>query len=222
MKILPLILSFPSFLITSQDLARKNFEIYFSQIYCTPLIIEIKSSGQTFKENIVLTIFDGQQLFEISPQTNYGYQPAVFFGDFLGNNKPQFLYSVQSGGSGGYGAYEVYSIDKTPELVFNLAEFSPQVQGSIKNDLVELTYEKSKLYLPLNEESKRFDEKDLTISMPSVAFPVYNPALKKYYLKTYQPVYMGYRANNLGYLCFTLELTPLKSNIINISTSLNH
>jgi hypothetical protein len=64
-----------------------------------------------FIENIRLVIIDGATYFVeiISFESDGGYNPRLFLGDFTGNKVDDSLISIFSGGSGGMSWYYIFS-----------------------------------------------------------------------------------------------------------------
>lgn len=75
-----------------------------------------------FIENIRLVIIDGATYsVEIIPlESDAGYNPRLFLGNFTGNKINEILISIFSGGSGGMSWYYIYSyLDNKPKKIFD-------------------------------------------------------------------------------------------------------
>lgn len=181
--------------------------------------VEIQSEGDNYKENIILEVKNGEKIIEIKPIANSGYNPNVFVANFLNNGLMQILYSVESGGSGGYSFYEIYSLDKGCNLIFNSQEFNPTMSAKILDGIAVINYQGNNLYIEISQEQNVSDE--IFISPINAILPYYNIALDRFYLQILQPIYVGYRANNIGYIQILLEINYLNYKIINIGTLSN-
>lgn len=76
--------------------------------------------------NITLVIQDGMTaaIFGVPLQTNEGYQPGLFIGDFTGDGIDDIFIRMNSGGSGGFGYFYIYSfVNNVAELLFNYETF---------------------------------------------------------------------------------------------------
>lgn len=183
------------------------------------LAVKIKSDGENYKQNITIEIENGDETIILKPIANSGYNPNVFIANFLDNGFEQLLYSVESGGSGGYSFYELYSLNDGTQLLFNSQDFNPTITAKEYNEnIIELNYQGQKLYLDSSMSKCDQVTSDCSIEVVSVntILPFYNIALDRYYLQVLQPVYQGYRANNLGYVSTILQINEDGYDTINI------
>lgn len=80
-----------------------------------------------FIRNITLVVVNGATKKEITVTfaNNAGYNPRIFLGDFTGDNIPEVMLSIDSGGSGGFGFYYIYSFKNgIPQKLFDNDEFN--------------------------------------------------------------------------------------------------
>ncbi|MCP3029221.1 VCBS repeat-containing protein [Halobacillus sp. A5] len=86
-------------------------------------------SGSPFTTDITLVIQDGrtQGFFSIPLESNAGYEPSLFLGDFTGNGVDDIQININSGGSGGYYFVYIYSfLNNQAHELFNYETFNDQ------------------------------------------------------------------------------------------------
>ncbi|SHH90998.1 spore coat protein [Clostridium grantii] len=109
----------PAYLLTQQlkentlILDFKYGDVTGDGVFDIVYLIGEKNFGEesSFIENIRLVIIDGATYFVemISFESDGGYNPRLFLGDFTGNKVDDILISIFSGGSGGMSWYYIFS-----------------------------------------------------------------------------------------------------------------
>lgn len=186
--------------------------------------VSICSEGDNFKENITIEVDTMGEKLTIEPETDFGYSPDVFIGNFLDNGLEQILYSVESGGSGGYSNYQMFSLKAgETKTIFNSADFKPNISASyIENDIVEISYQNKTLYLDSSFSGcQNKDDCELFISDVNAIFPYYNTELGRYYLQILQKVYGGFTANNYGYVVTLMQVNEDGTSIVDVGVFSN-
>ena len=93
-----------------------------------------KTPDSPFIQNITLVIQDGGtgQFTPIPLQSNAGYNPTIFLGDFTGNGVNDIMIGIASGGSGGTMYYYIYSyMMNKPQLIFDYNVFNETYQYDV-------------------------------------------------------------------------------------------
>ena len=107
--------------------------------------------GSPFVENITVLVQDGNtgNFYSIPLETNVGYQPFLFLGDFTGDGVADIYVRITSGGSGGYGYFYIYSfLANVPREMFNYDRYneenrySVRFQDNYKVEVISLTLQK--------------------------------------------------------------------------------
>lgn len=87
-----------------------------------------------FIENIRVVIIDGatHRVKTIYFESNAGYNPRLFLGDFTGNKAEEILVSIFSGGSGGMSWYYVYSVlNNKTRMLFDYEEYNNEYKYKV-------------------------------------------------------------------------------------------
>lgn len=105
----------------------------FDSIY----LIGEKNFGieSNFIENIRIVIIDGAtySLNTIPLESDAGYNPRIFLGDFTGNKVDEILVSIFSGGSGGMSWYYIYSfLDNKIRRLFDYETYNNEYKYEVK------------------------------------------------------------------------------------------
>ena len=84
----------------------------------------------------------------IVPTVNYGYEPSVFLGDFIGNGLSQIFYWVNSGGSGAYSSSQVISLQNGKQItIYDSENFKNTAKAELRDNLVQIKYLNNNYYL---------------------------------------------------------------------------
>ncbi len=186
-----------------------------SQVYiCT-------QNKSQFKENISIKVKTGDEEIRIVPTVNYGYEPSVFLGDFIGNGLNQIFYWVNSGGSGAYSSSQVISLQNGKQItIYDSENFKNTAKVELRDNLVQIKYLNNNYYLDASFADLS-ENKNVYISDVNTVMPVYNGGLGKYQIMQFQKVYIDYTANNIGYLTSIIDLTLDGWNIVSVGTLSN-
>ena len=186
-----------------------------SQVYiCT-------QNKSQFKENISIKVKTGDEEIRIVPTVNYGYEPSVFLGDFIGNGLNQIFYWVNSGGSGAYSSSQVISLQNGKQItIYDSENFKNTAKVELRDNLVQIKYLNNNYYLDASFADLS-ENKNVYISDVTTVMPVYNGGLGKYQIMQFQKVYIDYTANNIGYLTSIIDLTLDGWNIVSVGTLSN-
>ena len=113
-----------------------------SQVY-------VSSQNQSeYKEDVIIKVKTGAEEICIVPTVNYGYDPSVFLGDFVGNGLSQIFYSVNSGGSGAYSAGQVISLQGgETKIIFDSENFKNTAVGKLNENIVKIEYKNQNYYI---------------------------------------------------------------------------
>jgi hypothetical protein len=107
-----------------------------------------KTPDSPFVQDITLVIIDGKNdnVYKIPLETNAGYNPTLFLGDFTGDDTLDILVSMDSGGSGGVQYHYVYSfLNNKPKILFNYNDFNRAYKYKViyrdyyKVDIISIT-----------------------------------------------------------------------------------
>ena len=107
-----------------------------------------KTPDSPFVQDITLVITDGRSgsVYKIPLETNVGYNPTLFLGDFNGDGILDILISIDSGGSGGVEYHYVYSfLNNKPKILFNYEDFNKEYKYKViyrdyyKVDVISVT-----------------------------------------------------------------------------------
>lgn len=91
--------------------------------------------GSPFVENITVLVQDGStgNFYSIPLETNVGYQPFLFLGDFTGDGVADIYVRITSGGSGGYGYFYIYSLlANVPREIFNYDRYNEENRYTVR------------------------------------------------------------------------------------------
>ncbi|MFG6149975.1 VCBS repeat-containing protein [Halobacillus sp. B23F22_1] len=86
-------------------------------------------TGSPYTTDITLVIQDGrtQTFYSVPLQSNAGYAPALFLGDFTGDGVDDIQININSGGSGGFYFVYIYSfLNNQAKELFNYETFNDQ------------------------------------------------------------------------------------------------
>lgn len=186
-----------------------------SQVY-------ICSQNQSeYKENVAIKVKTCGDEICIVPTINYGYDPSVFLGDFVGNGLSQIFYSVNSGGSGAYSASQVISLQGGEiKTIFDSENFKNTAVGKLEENIVKIEYKNQNYYIDATNADLS-GNKEVTISDVNTVMPIFNSGLGKYQIMQLQKVYIDYTANNVGYLASIIDLSFDGGKIISVGTFTN-
>ncbi len=186
-----------------------------SQVY-------VSSQNQSeYKEDVIIKVKTGAEEICIVPTVNYGYDPSVFLGDFVGNGLSQIFYSVNSGGSGAYSAGQVISLQGgETKIIFDSENFKNTAVGKLNENIVKIEYKNQNYYIDATNADLS-GEKEVYISDVNTVMPIYNGGLGKYQIMQLQKVYIDYTANNVGYLASIIDLTLDGGKIVSVGTFSN-
>ncbi len=173
-----------------------------------------------FIQDITLHIMDGRTGLQssIPLQTNVGYQPTLFLGDFTNDGVKDILISIASGGSGGIMYYYIYSyLYLQPKLIFDYNVFNQYFK-------YQVTYQDNYKVLVQDLTVPNKFMIDISLKDPDYLGEIYNPdgTLKQgiegfvnpigglypidfdgngvYELFIFQKVAGRYNADSLGYI----------------------
>ncbi|MCP3030028.1 VCBS repeat-containing protein [Halobacillus sp. A1] len=192
-------------------------------VYLTGL--KPNGTDSPFTTNITLVIQTGgtEDFYSIPLESNAGYDPALFLGDFTGDRIDDILVSINSGGSGGFYYYYIYSfLNNRPKELFNYETFNSQYLYDVmyqNNYKVLVTNQTLNLYYILdisNRGSEYLSEiynSDGTLKLPvqgwvsslNTAYPVDFDGDGVYELFAFQRIAGRYNADGIG-----LIQSPLK------------
>ncbi|MCF8011021.1 MAG: VCBS repeat-containing protein [Clostridiales bacterium] len=193
------------------------------------LIGNIPYPDSPFVENITLIIQNNKTCkpYRIALETNAGYNPTLFTGDFNKDSISDILISIDSGGSGAIGFYYVYSfINNQPQKLFDYEDFNEkyrykvlyrdnykvQVISSQLNKIytIDITY-KGQEYL-----SEIYDQNGILVepiqgwvNPLSGLYPIDVDRNGTYELYALQRIAGRYNADSLGYVQTTLTWNGL-------------
>lgn len=168
--------------------------------------------SEIYKTDIKITITTGKQTLTITPSVNQGYNPTLFFGDFLGNGLEQILLFIESGGSGAYTYVYIYSVQNNNlTVIFDYQNYHFAYKTTVKDDILTIYNEKQRFLIDIHD--KQTSDMPTYISPFNTALPYFNIALQKYYLITLQKIVGGYEANTYGYVANLIELN-IKENLV--------
>ena len=205
-------------LLSTCSLAGSGFLIDNQQVSQVYICTQNKSQ---FKENISIKVKTGDEEIRIVPTVNYGYEPSVFLGDFIGNGLNQIFYWVNSGGSGAYSSSQVISLQNGKQItIYDSENFKNTAKVELRDNLVQIKYLNNNYYLDASFADLS-ENKNVYISDVTTVMPVYNGGLGKYQIMQFQKVYIDYTANNIGYLTSIIDLTLDGWNIVSVGTLSN-
>ncbi len=205
-------------LLSTCSLAGSGFLIDNQQVSQVYICTQNKSQ---FKENISIKVKTGDEEIRIVPTVNYGYEPSVFLGDFIGNGLNQIFYWVNSGGSGAYSSSQVISLQNGKQItIYDSENFKNTAKAELRDNLVQIKYLNNNYYLDASFADLS-ENKNVYISDVNTVMPVYNGGLGKYQIMQFQKVYIDYTANNIGYLTSIIDLTLDGWNIVSVGTLSN-
>lgn len=174
-----------------------------------------------YKEDVIIKVKTGAEEICIVPTVNYGYDPSVFLGDFVGNGLSQIFYSVNSGGSGAYSSSQIISLQGgESKTVFDSEKFKNSAVGTLEDDIVKIEYQNQNYFIDVSQADLS-GEKEVYISDVNTVMPIYNGGLGKYQIMQLQKVYIDYTANNVGYLASIIDLTLDGGKIVSVGTFSN-
>lgn len=184
--------------------------------------VYICSQNQSeYKEDVIIKVKTGAEEICIVPTVNYGYDPSVFLGDFVGNGLSQIFYSVNSGGSGAYSSSQIISLQGgESKTVFDSEKFKNSAVGTLEGDIVKIEYQNQNYFIDVSQADLS-GEKEVYISDVNTVMPIYNGGLGKYQIMQLQKVYIDYTANNVGYLASIIDLTLDGGKIVSVGTFSN-
>ncbi len=218
MKIFHFVLPCIMALLSTCSLAGSGFLIDNQQVSQVYICTQNKSQ---FKENISIKVKTGDEEIRIVPTVNYGYEPSVFLGDFIGNGLNQIFYWVNSGGSGAYSSSQVISLQNGKQItIYDSENFKNTAKVELRDNLVQIKYLNNNYYLDASFADLS-ENKNVYISDVTTVMPVYNGGLGKYQIMQFQKVYIDYTANNIGYLTSIIDLTLDGWNIVSVGTLSN-
>lgn len=171
------------------------------------------ADSEIYKTNIEITIITGNQTLTITPTINQGYNPTLFFGDFLGNGLEQILLFIDSGGSGAYTYVYIYSVQNNElTVIFDYQNYHFTYKTSIKDNILKI-YNDTQTFL-VDIHDKPTSDMPTYIAPFNTALPYFNIALQKYYLITLQKIVGGYEANTYGYVANLIELSTEENLVL--------
>ncbi len=174
-----------------------------------------------FKEHITIKIRTDQHEIYIVPTIDYGYDPNIFLGDFIGNGLDQIFYSVNSGGSGAYSSSQLIVLQNGEQKnIYDSQNFENTAQARLKDQCVTITYLNQNYYLNASHADLS-GEQEVFVSNVNAVMPVYNGGLKKYQIIQFQKIYIDYTANNIGYLATIIDFSANGATIVNAGTFTN-
>lgn len=218
MKIFNWVLPCIMALLSTCSLADSGYLIDNQQVSQVYICTQNKSQ---FKENISIKVKTGDEEIRIVPTVNYGYEPSVFLGDFIGNGLSQIFYWVNSGGSGAYSSSQVISLQNGKQItIYDSENFKNTAKAELRDNLVQIKYLNNNYYLDASFADLS-ENKNVYISDVNTVMPVYNGGLGKYQIMQFQKVYIDYTANNIGYLTSIIDLTLDGWNIVSVGTLSN-
>ncbi|SHI83242.1 hypothetical protein SAMN02745975_00703 [Geosporobacter subterraneus DSM 17957] len=220
------------------------YHLYASQNHNNPLVVSmargdvngdrvpdniyltgIRTQESPFVQDITLVIQDGAtgQFTRIPLQSNAGYNPALFLGDFTGNGVQDIMISIASGGSGGTMYYYIYSYaTNKPKLIFDYNAFNEAYQYDViykdyyKVDVIDRTT-RQKYIIDISQRGRQYlseiYNRNGRLRQPiqgwvnplSGLYPVDFDANGVYELLAYQRIAGRYNADSLGYVETTLK-----------------
>lgn len=185
-------------------------------------LVGTRPSGQSspFYDNITIFVWDGRRNFwtRISPESNAGYSPLLFLGDFTNDKVADIYLRITSGGSGGYGYFYIYTlIGGVQRKIFDYQQFNQQVtytvryQDNYKVQVVNETTHQTFLIDISNKDAEYLGEiydRNGKLRQPvegsvlgvDEVFPVDVEGDKVYELLTTQRIIGRYNADSLGYV----------------------
>lgn len=185
----------------------------------------VRTIDSPFIQDITLVIKDGRtgKLHHISLESNAGYNPTLFLGDFTGNGVSEILISIASGGSGGIMFYYIYSdVANVPRLLFDYNAFNDEYQYKVnykdyyKVKVKNMT-DSIKYLIDISNRDKDYLKEiyDLDgrlkapiegfVSPLSGLYPIDFDANDVYELLSYQRISGRYAADALGYIQTVLK-----------------
>lgn len=173
-----------------------------------------------FYDNLAIVVQDGRtgNFLRISPESNAGYTPLLFLGDFTNDRVADIYLRITSGGSGGYGYFYIYTlIGGVTRKIFDYEQFNQQTQYTVRYQdnytvrVVNETTQKTFLIDLSNKDPEYLSElydKNGKLKKPvegsvlgvDEVFPVDVDADKVYELLTTQRIIGRYNAETLGYV----------------------
>jgi len=185
----------------------------------------IQTIDSPFIQDITLVINDGRTGKSncISLESNAGYNPTLFLGNFTGDRVKEILISIASGGSGGIMFYYIYSdVENAPRLLFDYNTFNEEYQYKVnykdyykvevKNITDSIKYiidisNKDKDYLKeiYDLDGKLKEPIEGFVSPLSGLYPIDFDTNGVYELLAYQRVSGRYAADALGYIQTVLK-----------------
>lgn len=94
----------------------------------------VKTPDSPFTQKITLVIQDCRtgRVNRVPLESDAGYNPTLFLGDFTGNGVKDIMISIASGGSGGIMYYYIYSaVGNRPRLLFDYNVFNEAYQYQV-------------------------------------------------------------------------------------------
>lgn len=220
------------------------YHLYASPNYNNPLVVSmargdvsgdgvpdniyltgIRTQDSPFIQDITLVIQDGAtgQFVRIPLQSNAGYNPTLFLGDFTGNGVQDMMISIASGGSGGIMYYYIYSyVTNKPKLIFDYNAFNEAYQYDVnyrdyyKVDVIDRTT-KQRYIIDISQRGRAYlseiYHRNGRLRQPiqgwvnplSGLYPVDFDGNGVYELLAYQRIAGRYNADSLGYVETTLK-----------------
>ncbi len=180
----------------------------------------VKTPDSPFVQKITLVIQDGRTgALNIVPlESDAGYNPTLFLGDFTGDRVNDILISITSGGSGGITYYYIYSdLMNMTKLLFDYNVFNETYKYDVtykdfyKVEVINTT-DNIKYLLDISYKGKDYlneiYDSDGKLKSPiegfvnpiSGLYPVDFDANGVYELLIYQKIAGRYNADSLGYV----------------------
>jgi len=180
----------------------------------------LKMPNSGFIQDITLIIKDGKTGIKQSTklESDVGYAPGLFLGDFTGDRINEIYISIASGGSGGIMFYYMFSdVNNQIKMIFNYEDFNNKYnynveyrdnyQVMVKNlelgtkYVIDITY-KDKAYIDeiYTPEGKLKEAIEGWVDPISGLYPVDFDGDGVYELLGYQKILGRYHADSLGYV----------------------
>ncbi|MCC5910592.1 MAG: VCBS repeat-containing protein [Clostridiaceae bacterium] len=200
----------------------------------------VKTIDSPFIQKITLVIQDGRTgiVNYVPLESDAGFNPTLFLGDFTGDGVKDILISIASGGSGGIMFYYIYSyVCNSPKLIFDYNVFNEAYQyhviykdyykvevtnvtEGIKYIIDISTREQDYLNEIYDTEGKLKSPIKGFVNPLSGLYPIDFDSDGVYELLAYQRISGRFAADALGYVLTTLKWDGRKFALVNQSVAI--
>ena len=157
-----------------------------------------------------------KQLFEITPQEDSGYFPAVLLADFTGDGVDEIYVGIDSGGSGAFGYYYIYSlVNGSVETLFDYstlpnnysAQYVDNYKVAVTNSVDNVVFnidisQRDRQYLDglYNSNGTLIRPTSADVSAVNTVYPYFFSTRNRFNILVLRRITGLYNADSLGYV----------------------